>query len=249
MGNDELAKQAMRGYFLVTGWRSNMHSLVVQALAMRQLGRLNPRHLLAAGYGPAQTEWCPRTIHTRQLWGCSAYPTLGGHRPALCSRDAIRSLSVHQLRFKSNRKKGAAKPTDEEEEEEKDLESSDSEDEVDEDPNVPKDYKDIEKYVQSFRYDVILRAGLDMARNKIEDSFYSNKLRLNGQKLIKKSKTVRVGDTLDLVMSENQDTNTVTFMRVVLKKVLGESSNAEKYKVSIRRWKLIALPKDEAFKP
>ncbi|XP_019731696.1 mitochondrial transcription rescue factor 1 [Hippocampus comes] len=236
----------MRGYFLVTGWGSNMHSLVVQALAMRQLGRLNPRHLLAAGYGPAQTEWCPRTIHTRQLWGCSAYPTLGCHGPALCSRDAVRTWSVHQLRFKSNKKKGAAKPTHEEEE---DTESSDSEDEVDEEPNMPKDYKDIEKYVQSFRYDVILRAGLDMARNKIEDSFYSNKLRLNGQKLIKKSKTVRVGDTLDLVMSENQDTNTVTLMRVILKKVLGESTNTEKYKVSLRRWKFMTLPKEEAFKP
>ncbi|XP_061157301.1 mitochondrial transcription rescue factor 1 [Syngnathus typhle] len=244
----------MRGYLIVTGWRSNMHSLVVQALAMRQLGRLNPRHLLAAGYGPAQTEWCPRTIHTRQLWGCSTYPTLGCHRPALCGRDAVRRWTIHQLRFKSNRKKGASKPThqeeeEEEEEEEKDPESSDSEDEADLVPDLPKDYKDVEKYVQSFRYDVLLRAGLDMARNKIEDSFYSNKLRLNGQRLIKKSKTVKVGDTLDLVISENQDTNTVTLMRVVLKKVLGESSNAEKYKVSLRRWKFIAVPKDEAFKP
>ncbi|XP_077395034.1 mitochondrial transcription rescue factor 1 isoform X1 [Festucalex cinctus] len=237
----------MRGYLLVTGWSSNMHNLVVQALAMRQLGRLNPRHLLAAGYGPAQTEWCPRTIHTRQLWGCSTYPTLGCHRPALCGRDAVRRWSVHQLRFKSNRKKGTAKPMHEEEEDEDEIdpESSDSEDE---DPSMPKDYKDIEKYVQSFRYDVILRAGLDMARNKIEDNFYSHKLRLNGQRLIKKSKMVRVGDTLDLVMSENQDTNTVTLMRVVLKKVLGQSANEEKYKVSLRRWKFIALPKDEAFK-
>ncbi|XP_077587815.1 mitochondrial transcription rescue factor 1 [Stigmatopora nigra] len=237
----------MRGYFLVKEWRSNMHSLMVQALTMRQLGRLNPRHLLAAGYGPIQTEWCPRTIHTRQLWGCSAYPALGCHRPALCSKDAVRRWSVHQLRFRSNKKKGAAKPVHEEDEE-KDPESSDSEDEMEEDQNIPKDYKDMEKYVQSFRYDVILRAGLDMARNKIEDSFYSHKLRLNGQKLIKKSKTVRVGDTLDLVVSENQDTNTVTLMRVVLKQVLGESNNAEKYKVSIRRWKVLTLPKDEAFK-
>lgn len=143
-----------------------MQSLVVQALAMRQLGRLNPRHLLAAGYGLRQTEWCPRTIHTRQLWGCSAYPSLGCHRPAVCSRDAARSCSVHQLRFKSNKKKVAARATQEEDEEEdeKEAEDSDYEEEVDEDPNVPKDYKDMEKHVQSFRYDVIMRAGLDMAR-------------------------------------------------------------------------------------
>ncbi|XP_054469644.1 mitochondrial transcription rescue factor 1 isoform X2 [Anoplopoma fimbria] len=245
----------MKGYPGVTGWSDNMQSLVVQALAMRQLGRLNPRHLLAAGYGLRQTEWCPRTIHTRQLWGCSALPALGCHRPALRGRDAVRGWSVHHLRFKSTKKKGTARTAQEEEEEEeeedkkKDPEDSDYEDEVDENPNLPKDYKDMEKYVQSFRYDVIMRAGLDMARNKIEDAFYNSKLRLNGQKLIKKSKTVKVGDTLDLVLSENRETNTVTLMRVILQRVLGESNNAEKYKVAIRRWKSLELANDEAIKP
>ncbi|XP_061897691.1 mitochondrial transcription rescue factor 1 isoform X1 [Entelurus aequoreus] len=231
---------------------SSMHSLLVQALAMRQLGRLNPRHLLAAGYGPAQTEWCPRTIHTRQLWGCSTYSALGCTRTALCSRDAVRRWTVHQLRFKSNKKKGAAKPIQEEEEEEEDEEQnpeSDYEDEVEEDPNILKDYKDIEKYVESLRYDAILRAGLDVAHNKIEDSFYSNNLRLNGQPLIKKSKTVKVGDTLDMVLSENSGAKTVTLKRVILKKFLGKSNNAEKHKISLRRWKFIELPQDEAFKP
>uniref|UniRef100_A0A8C2XM31 Mitochondrial transcription rescue factor 1 n=2 Tax=Cyclopterus lumpus TaxID=8103 RepID=A0A8C2XM31_CYCLU len=231
-----------------------MQSLVVQALTMRQLGRLNPRHLLAAGYGLRQTEWCPRTIHTRQLWGCSALPGLGCHRPALLCRDAARGWSVHHPRFKSNKKNGAARTAQEDEEDEddedkKDPEESDYEDEVGENPNLPKDYKDMEKYVPSFRYDVIMKAGLDMSRNKIEDAFYKNKLRLNGQKLIKKSKTVKVGATLDLVLSENRETNTVTLMRVILQKVLGESNDAEKYKVAIRRWKSVELSTDEAIKP
>ncbi|XP_042357427.1 mitochondrial transcription rescue factor 1 [Plectropomus leopardus] len=244
----------MKGYSIVTGWSANMQSLVVRALAMRQLGQLNPRHLLAAGYGLRQAEWCPRTIHTRQLWGCSAFPALGCHRPALRGRDIVRSWSVQHLRFKGNKKKGAARKAQEDEEEDeedkdtKDPEDSDYEDEVDEDPNLPKDYKDMEKYVQSFRYDVIMKAGLDLARNKIEDAFYSNKLRLNGHKLIKKSKSVKVGDALDLVLSENQETNTVTLMRVILRKVLGESSDKEKYKVAVRRWKFLELPKSEAFK-
>ncbi|KAI3367943.1 hypothetical protein L3Q82_026773 [Scortum barcoo] len=233
-----------------------MQSLVVQALAMRQLGRLNPRHLLAVGYGQRQTKWCPRAIHTRQLWGCSALPALACHRPACHGRDALRAWSVHHLRFKSNKKKGAARRVQEEDEDEnedenedeKDPDDSDYEDEADMDPNLPKDYKDIEKYVQSFRYDVIMKAGQDIARNKIEDAFYNNKLRLNGQKLIKKSKTVKVGDTLDLVVSENRETNTVTLMRVILRKVFSESSNTEKHKIAVRRWKSIELSVDEAFK-
>lgn len=60
---------------------------------------------------------------------------------------------------------------------------------------------------------------------------------------------VKVGDTLDLVLSENKDKNTVTLMRVIPQRVFGESSTTEKYKVSIRRWKNIELSKDEAFKP
>ncbi|XP_008300073.1 mitochondrial transcription rescue factor 1 [Stegastes partitus] len=227
-----------------------MQSLVVQALAMRQLGRLNAHHLLAAGYGLRQTEWCPRTIHTRQLWGCSAFPALGCHRPALRCRDAVRSWSVHHLRFKSNKKKGAAKSKQEEEEEEEEEEDEEDPEASDsEDVDQPKDYKDMEKHVQSFRYDVVMKAGLDIARNKIEDAFYNDNLRLNGKKLIKKGKIVKVGDTLDLVVSQNQETNTVTLMRVILQRVLGESSKTEKFKVSIRRWKVLELPKGEAFKP
>lgn len=139
-----------------------MQSLVVHALAMRQLGRLNPRHLLAAGYRLRQTEWSPRTIHTRQLWGCSVSTVHGGHRPAIRGRDVSRSWSVHHLRFKSNKKNASTAAQEEDkDEEENDPEDSDYEDE---DPNLPKDYKDIEKYVQSFRSDIILKAGLDISR-------------------------------------------------------------------------------------
>ncbi|XP_062253354.1 mitochondrial transcription rescue factor 1 [Platichthys flesus] len=228
-----------------------MQNLVVQSLAMRQLGRLNPRHLLAAEYGLRQSRWCPRSIHTRQLWGCSSFPMFGCHRPTPHGRDSLRSWSVHHLRSKSIRKKETA-PTaqmEEEDEDEKDPEDNDDDDQVDMDPNQPKEYKDMEKYVKSFRYDGIMKAGLDMANKKIEDAFYSNKLRLNGQKLIKKSKMVKAGDTLDMVLSENQAGDTVTLMRVIVRSVFEETSKKEKYKVAIRRWKSIELSKDEAFKP
>lgn len=53
---------------------------------------------------------------------------------------------------------------------------------------------------------------------------------------------------MDLVLSENQD-NTVTVMRVTIRRVFGETSATEKYKVAIRRWKYLQLSKDEAFQP
>lgn len=239
---------------IATGWNSSsMQNLVVQALTLRQLGRLSPRHLLTAGHGALQPAvWCPRTIHTRQLWGSSPFLTSGSaHSPAVRSRDCVRSWCVQQLRFKSNKKKGGVKSTTreaEDSEDERDTGDSDYEPEAEEDPGLPKDYKDLEKNVLSFRFDLIMKAGQDMARNKIEDAFYSNKLRLNGQNLSKKSKMVKVGDTLDMVLAENQDTNTVTLMRVVFKKVLGETNDGDKYKVALRRWKRIELPKADVFK-
>ncbi|XP_056152096.1 mitochondrial transcription rescue factor 1 [Lampris incognitus] len=233
------------------GWSADMQSLSVKALTLRQLGRLQSCKLLWAGYGLRQNVWCPRTLHTRQLWGSSAFLILGSHRPAVGGSNSLRRWPLHQLRFKSNKKKGAAKPMQEEgdDEDERDPEESDYEDELGDDPNSPKDYKDVEKFVQSVRYDVIMKAGLDMARNKIEDAFYSDKLRLNGQRLIKKSKSVKVGDTLDLVLSENHERNTVMLMRLIFRKVLGESNDKEKYKIALRRWKILELPKQEAFKP
>ncbi|EQB78463.1 hypothetical protein CB1_000993048 [Camelus ferus] len=43
---------------------------------------------------------------------------------------------------------------------------SEQEDETEDDPSVVKDYKDLDKVVQSFRYDVILKTGLDIGRNR-----------------------------------------------------------------------------------
>lgn len=115
--------------------------------------------------------------------------------------------------------------------------------ELEDDPHMPKDYKDLEKVVQSFRYDVILKTGLDVGRNKVEDAFYKGDLRLNGEKLWKKSRTVKVGDALDLVLEGSKDTETETVMRVLLRKVLEEKTESDKHRVVLRRWKRLQLPR------
>ncbi|XP_006881295.1 PREDICTED: uncharacterized protein C6orf203 homolog [Elephantulus edwardii] len=145
---------------------------------------------------------------------------------------------------KKSPKKTLQKVEDEESDEESDhSEISKQEEELEDDPSVVKDYKDLKKVVQSFRYDVILKTGLDVGRNKVEDAFYKGELRLNGEKLWKKSRTVKVGDTLDLIIEENKEAETDTVMRILLKKVLEEKTESEKYKVVLRRWKKLELPK------
>uniref|UniRef100_A0A4W5PSQ8 Mitochondrial transcription rescue factor 1 C-terminal domain-containing protein n=1 Tax=Hucho hucho TaxID=62062 RepID=A0A4W5PSQ8_9TELE len=97
-------------------------------------------------------------------------------------------------------------------------------------PSVPKDYKDMEKYA----YLQWLTDYFCLCFCKVEDALYGNKLWLNGQKFIKKSK-FGIKDT-------------VTLLRVIIKKELGKSKDGDQYNVVMRRWKNLELPKQDAFK-
>ncbi|KAG9274938.1 mitochondrial transcription rescue factor 1 [Astyanax mexicanus] len=215
-----------------------MQSLSVQALTLRQLGRLNSLQLLSP--------WGPRTLHARQLWG--TVDSLA-QRSAPLTKPWVspQAWTFQQTRLKGSRKKGRFNqvPEEEEDEDDKDKEDSDYEDELQDDPGLPKDYKDHEKVVQSFRFDLIMKAGLDISRHKIEDAFYDNKLRLNGQKLIKKNRTVKVGDTLDLIMEEDKEQDTVLLKRTILKKILGETKDGDKQRIIMRSWKHLQLPRQD----
>ncbi|KAM5326644.1 mitochondrial transcription rescue factor 1 isoform 1-T4 [Glossophaga mutica] len=160
------------------------------------------------------------------------------------------------IRFKSNisskksTKKTLQKVEDEEDsgEESGPDELSEQDEGLEDEPGAVRDYRDLEKVVQSFRYDVILKTGLDIGRNKVEDAFYKGELRLNGDKLWKKSRTVKVGDTLDLLIGEDKEAETEIMMRILLKKVFEEKTESEKYRVVLRRWKKLKLPKKSTIK-
>ncbi|XP_041043171.1 mitochondrial transcription rescue factor 1 isoform X1 [Carcharodon carcharias] len=204
---------------------------------------------------------CP-TPEPREAWSVRAtrrnsYLKLNTaeQRPnRLCEQLAPRGkallLFARHKSSKSSKKGKKRMLQDEPDEEEDDPEKSDYEDESEEeeDDSQPKTYKDFEKVVPSFRFDFIMKAGLDMARNKVEDSFYSNKLRLNGEKLLKKSKVVKEGDVLDHLIGEDKEAETVTVMRVMVRKVAEEMTNTDKYRVTLRRWKHLQLPREEVFK-
>lgn len=57
-----------------------------------------------------------------------------------------------------------------------------------------------------------------------------------------------MGDALDLVLEENKDAETETVMRVLLKKVFEEKTESDKYRVVLRRWKRLQLPRKRAAK-
>lgn len=59
---------------------------------------------------------------------------------------------------------------------------------------------------------------------------------------------VKVGDTLDILIGEDKETETEVVMRILLKKVFEEKTESEKYRVVLRRWKKLKLPKKSVMK-
>lgn len=62
------------------------------------------------------------------------------------------------------------------------------------------------------------------------------------------SSQVKVGDTLDLLIGKDKDAETEAVMRILLKKVFEEKTAGDKYRVVLRRWKHVRLPRKGACK-
>ena len=53
---------------------------------------------------------------------------------------------------------------------------------------------------------------------------------------------------MDLITGENKETGTEVVMRILLKTVYEEKTEKDKYRVVLRRWKSLQLPKKPAAK-
>lgn len=111
---------------------------------------------------------------------------------------------------------------------------TESETETSSEPDpMDKHAKIMQATVPSLRADLLLKAGLGLARNKVETLFYDSKLRINGQKLLKKSGVVHEGDEIDVVKGpagENADLLSVARVEIV-----SISEKGDGYIVKIRR--------------
>uniref|UniRef100_A0A2K5MSC8 Mitochondrial transcription rescue factor 1 C-terminal domain-containing protein n=1 Tax=Cercocebus atys TaxID=9531 RepID=A0A2K5MSC8_CERAT len=113
-----------------------------------------------------------------------------------------------------------------------DEEDSDAESDQNEMSEQEEEFEDdLETVVRSFQDDAVLKTSQDIGRNKVEDAFCKGELRLNGEKIWKKSRMVKVGDTLDLLIGENKEAGTET------------KTESEKYAVVLQRWKNLKMPK------
>ncbi|XP_035777246.1 mitochondrial transcription rescue factor 1-like [Anopheles albimanus] len=87
--------------------------------------------------------------------------------------------------------------------------------------------------VNSLRADVLLKAGLGIARNKVEGLFYESKIRVNGKKLLKKSSQLEQEDEIDVIRGLSP--NNPDYLIVSRVEILSVEPRAENLVVTLRR--------------
>lgn len=126
----------------------------------------------------------------------------------------------------------------------KKKQQSDSEVNSDESDDITEEYsnrisKVLTVNVSSTRVDAILKSALGIARNKIETMFYENKVRLNGEKLSKKSVSVQENDEIDLI--KGPDPKNSNFIIVARLEVISMKPAEESIVIKVRRYKSLTI--------
>ncbi|XP_066260904.1 mitochondrial transcription rescue factor 1 [Euwallacea similis] len=139
-----------------------------------------------------------------------------------------------QIQLVRHKKQSSRRNQNKESETENDDDSEDLSDQF-----IDKNSKVLYIHVSSMRVDGILKTALGMARAKIEALFYENKIRINGQKIMKKSAVVQKGDEIDLI--KGPDLKNPNFINVARVEILSLKPKEESIEIKIRRCKSLNI--------
>ncbi|CAH1375778.1 unnamed protein product [Tenebrio molitor] len=149
--------------------------------------------------------------------------------PSLIKNDVQHNLQSFRYKSKKGPKKTSQVAVSESE-----TEKSSWEDQV-----ADKHTKIMQVDVKSLRVDGVLKSGLGISRNKIETLFYESKIRVNGQKLMKKSDSVNEGDEIDII--KGVSVSNPDFLTVARVEILGITDKHEVITLKIRRSKSLTI--------
>uniref|UniRef100_A0A1Q3G409 Mitochondrial transcription rescue factor 1 C-terminal domain-containing protein n=1 Tax=Culex tarsalis TaxID=7177 RepID=A0A1Q3G409_CULTA len=141
---------------------------------------------------------------------------------------------------KANRNQQGHRQDEEEDDDDDDDKDLDEFDELLTDKNA----KVVKTSVGSLRADLIVKAGLGIARNKVETLFYESKIRVNGKKLLKKSAQLDVGDEVDVVKGPSPTNPDHLIVSRV--EILAANPKSESIGVSLRRHKSLIIENYES---
>lgn len=126
-------------------------------------------------------------------------------------------------RFKSNKKNKKQKQDS--------YEDSDEEEDVIEEI-APTGSKIVTTNIQSIRWDAISKFGFGITRNKMDEAFYASKIRINGQKVLKKSQELDIGDEVDLILHRSIDNPSFLVIHRIVVLSMVPTANGIKIKLS-----------------
>lgn len=139
--------------------------------------------------------------------------------------------NLHLCRYKSKNINKSKKQEKETETEESDKDFMD---------DIQDKYtKTVKVNVTSMRLDVILKTGLGLSRNKLETTFYESKIRLNGEKVLKKSVHVQEGDEIDVI--KGSSINNKDFLTIAKVEILSAIPKDDNISVKLRRCKSLTI--------
>jgi len=138
------------------------------------------------------------------------------------------SLSLTLKRYKSSKKK-PQQAKDEESDEEDD-------DDVGEDD---KSNKVLHSVANSMRIDLIVKICVGIPRAKAEEALYDSKIRINGEKVMKKSTQARIGDVIDVVRGPSpKNPDFIVVSRVTILSAVNEQNG---FKIKYTRDKSLVI--------
>lgn len=147
---------------------------------------------------------------------------------------------LEQRRYKKG-KKGAKRETREESSDEESDEEEQTED-FDLIDGKAIGFRDKNASLVSLRLDNVLKSALNMARNRVEESFYNNLIRVNGYRVSKKSTELNEDDEIDLIKGLNEvNSDLIDVSRVVIKKIEDKMSHKDRVQAKLRIYSTLTI--------
>ncbi|GBM53037.1 hypothetical protein AVEN_22412-1 [Araneus ventricosus] len=144
------------------------------------------------------------------------------------------SLESQRYYAKKKKSKKQVEEGEESEEEDEDFESLDP-DETGDTFNL------MTKSLPSLRLDSVVKAGLGITKKKVEKEFYANRIRINGQKIVKKASTVHNEDEIDLVKGYSPENQKFLLVDRIIIKGIGKPNLNGNFPVKMQVFKELTI--------
>ncbi|XP_074593145.1 uncharacterized protein LOC141848917 [Brevipalpus obovatus] len=149
--------------------------------------------------------------------------------------DYIQRRYIKKSKKKSKGKDEEKVESDDEDEDESDLEIDDG--------SLALGYNEVEVECTNMRLDVAGKTALGVQRRRIDSAFLEDRIRVNGERVTKKSTTLMEKDVIDLVLGRNKDNpEHLDVIRADLFSVPDVRTSKDRCRFKVRRYHRLTIP-------